>query len=40
MIEVYYPSYFKGEAAAVGLLKERLEKLFAHPGNEEASSQK
>jgi hypothetical protein len=40
MIEVYYPSYFKGEAAAVGLLKERLEKLFARPGNEEASSQK
>lgn len=29
MIEVYYPSYFKGEAAAVGLLKENLEKLVA-----------
>lgn len=33
MIEVYYPSYFKGEAAAVGILKEKLENIVALPGN-------
>ena len=38
MIEVYYPSYFKGEAAAVGLLKEKVERLVASRGGIEATS--